>query len=62
MVSKGNRIYQMKEKVICYIMYMVAMDFFAASNSYDSLSVLFKFAVKSDRERVKNVITLKMFS
>ena len=25
----------MKEKVICYIMILVAMDFFAASNSYD---------------------------
>ena len=33
---------------------MVAMDFFAASNSYDFLkSVLFKFAEKSDSERVK---------
>ena len=40
----------MKEKVICYIM---ILDFFAASNSYDFLkSVLFKFAEKSDCERV----------
>ena len=35
---------------------MVAMDLFAASNSYDFLkSVLFKFAEKSDGERVKNL-------
>ena len=31
----GNRIYQMKEKVICYIIIMVAMYFFAASKFYD---------------------------
>ena len=34
---------------------MVAMDFFAASNCYDFFkSVLFKFAEKSDGERVKD--------
>ena len=36
---------------------MVAMDFFAASNSYDFIkSVLFKFAEKSDGESVKQVL------
>ena len=31
----GNIIYQMKEKVICYIMIYSCYGLFAASNSYD---------------------------
>ena len=48
----GNRIYQMNEKVIRYII----MYCFAASKFYHFfLSVLLKFAEKSDSERVNEL-------
>ena len=47
----GNIICQMKEKLYATSCYMVAMDFFAASNSYDFLNSTVK---KSDGERVND--------
>ena len=47
-------IYQMKEKVICYIMICGCFGLFCSLKFLRFLkSVLFKFAEKSDGERVK---------
>ena len=52
----GNRIYQMKEKVICYIiMYGCYVLFCSLKVLRFFKSVLLKFAEKSDGERVNEL-------
>ena len=60
----GNRIYQMKEKVICYIMIYCCYGFFTASNSYDFINLYCSNLLKNATVRglSGHIIELKRLS